>query len=87
MKTFTKIMLLAILGLILGVSLVCIGLLFDPFSLPFQDFNQMPLETQQAYESRSAIAQPVQWVGGGIAIVSLFAIPIMRLAGRRKMKE
>jgi len=87
MKTFTKIMLLAILGLILGVSLVCIGLLFDPFSLPFQDFDQMPLKTQQAYESRSAIAQSVQWVGGGIAIVSLFAIPIMWLAGRRKMKE
>jgi hypothetical protein len=87
MKTSTKITLLAILGLVLGVSLVCFGLIFDPFSLPFQDFDQMPLETQQAYESRSAIAQSAQWVGGGIAIVALFAIPTMWLAGRRKMKE
>ena len=44
----TKIIILSVLALIIGASLVCVGLLFDPFSLPFQDYDQMPLETQQA---------------------------------------
>jgi hypothetical protein len=80
----TKIIILSVLALIIGASLVCVGLLFDPFSLPFQDYDQMPLETQQAYEARAALMQIFRLAGCGISIFALITIPVIWLAKRNK---
>jgi ABC-type Fe3+ transport system permease subunit len=87
MKISTKVILVTVIGLIVGVSLVCVGFLFDPFSLPFQDYQQMPLEAQRAYETRSALMQSVRFSGCGLAIVALLTIPITRLMGRNKISQ
>lgn len=69
---------------LIGLGIVCVGFVMDPFSLPFQDFEQMPLEYRQVYETRSIIAQVARLAGGGLAGLSLPAILIVWLFGRRR---
>jgi ABC-type Fe3+ transport system permease subunit len=87
MKTSTKIIILAVLALLLGLGLACLGLVFDPFSLPFQDYNQMPLEMQQTYEARAALMQTVRLSGCGVALLAFVTIPLAWLAGRKKQNR
>lgn len=82
MKPTTKIILVAAIVLIFGVSLACVGMLFDPFSLPFQDYEQMPAAYQQAYETRSAAMQVIRLIGSGVAVLAALTIPVAWLAGR-----
>lgn len=84
MKTSVKIIILAVTTLVIGLSLTCIGLVFDPFSLPFQDYEQLPHQTQQAYETRAAVMQIVRLFGLGLAGLALLAIPAARLLERRQ---
>lgn len=84
MKTSGKIIILAVIVLIIGLSLVCLGLVFDPFSLPFQDYEQIPHQTQQAYETRAALMRIVRLFGFGLAGLALLATPAAWLLGRRQ---
>ncbi|MDX9991656.1 MAG: hypothetical protein RBS68_06345 [Anaerolineales bacterium] len=84
MQTSTKIIILAVITLLLGLGVACLGLLFDPFSLPFQDYNQMPREMQQTYEARAAVMQIVRLAGCGVAALAFLALPLAWLAGRKK---
>ena len=84
MKTPAKIIILAVIVLIIGLSLICLGLVFDPFSLPFQDYEQLSLATQQAYETRAALMHIVRFLGCGIASLALLIIPTVWLLRKRK---
>ncbi len=53
MNRLTILMILSICGLFIGCLMIAYGVLFDPFSIPFQDYDQMPKETQQKYEAES----------------------------------
>ncbi len=84
MKIPAKIIVPAVIALIIGLSLVCLGLVFDPFSLPFQDYEQIPFQTQQMYETRAALMQIVRLFGFGLAGLALLTIPATWLLERRK---
>ena len=84
MKTSKKVIAITVIGLVIGINLVCIGLLFDPFSIPFQDYEQIPLEAQHMYETRSELMQIMRLFGGGIAILALMTIPFTWLVRRQR---
>jgi hypothetical protein len=84
MNTTAKIIILGVIALVIGASLVCIGLFFDPFSLPFQDYELMPPEAQQAYEAHAALMQIFRLAGCGISIFALITIPVIWLIRRKK---
>ncbi|HAE58908.1 MAG TPA: hypothetical protein DCG54_05210 [Anaerolineae bacterium] len=83
MKTSRKILILAIIVLLVGLGVFCLGLVLDPFSLPFQDYEQMPPAMQQTYETRAARMQIVRLSGCGMAVLALLTIPAAWLLGRR----
>ncbi|MCX6065830.1 MAG: hypothetical protein NT121_08760 [Chloroflexi bacterium] len=84
MKTSQRILVLAIIVLLSGLGLFCLGLMLDPFSLPFQDYEQMPLATQQAYETRAAWMQIIRLSGCGITVLALLGMLLTWLVGRRR---
>lgn len=84
MKTSTVILLLAALALLFGLGLACLSVVFDPFSLPFQDYDQMPPAAQQAYEARSAFMQILRLAGCGISLLALISLPVFWLVSRKK---
>ncbi len=86
MKISSKIIVFVVVLLAVGLGLVCVGLVFDPFSLPFQDYEQMPLEMQQMYETRAIWMQGIRLVGGAIAILASLIIPVAWLAKQKKLK-
>ncbi len=51
--------------MIIFVSLVAIAIAFvtDPFSLPFQDWDQIPEQQQQLYIQRSQICTYFKYIG------------------------
>lgn len=74
MNRITKLIIICAVVLLLGLSITCFGLVADPFSLPFQDFTQMPPEEQLVYQTRSAIMHIVQITGGLIAAAAALTV-------------
>lgn len=84
MKTANFLFLLAALALLFGLGLICSSTILDPFSLPFQDYDQMPPETQQAYQTQSAFLQSLRLAGCGISLLALISLPVLWLVSRKK---
>ncbi|MEM9185570.1 MAG: hypothetical protein AAGB00_03650 [Planctomycetota bacterium] len=73
---------IALLGMAaVGIFAVALGVVYDPFSVPFQDYDRLPAEQQQAYGRRSAPMQVIRRVGGGAVIVSGIALAFVALLG------
>lgn len=84
MKNTTKIILIGVIVLLLGLSSVCVGLIADPFSLPFQDFSQMPLEDQIAYQARSEAMRIVRLAGGCVSVIAILTLMAAFIAKMRQ---
>ena len=53
----------AILLLMTGITTLGYGALSDPFSIPFQDPEQIPTEQQALYQSQSDVANRIRRFG------------------------
>ena len=85
MNRITMIMILSICVLFIGFVMIAYGLLFDPFSIPFQDYDQMPKETQQKYEAESRTMTQLVFAGlyvVGAATAGMIVGLVGKLTGR-----
>ena len=70
-----KLLIISIsIGFFVGLILIGYGLVFDPFSIPFQDYEQLPDEVKLSYENKSENMKKVTVVGLVIFFTSIFTI-------------
>lgn len=75
----TKFKLILFILLVLGICIFCFGFIIDPFSIPFQDYEQLPVETQLAYEAQARIAKPMQLFGASMFVICAAALLLLAL--------
>lgn len=62
------------LGIVLGIVLVIYGAIVDPFSIPFQDYEQLPEQVRLEYELRSSEAKLFQAFGAIVCALSVMVL-------------
>jgi hypothetical protein len=62
------------LTLLLGLAIAIYGAIGDPFSIPFQDYEQLPKDVQLAYENESKNMKVFQYVGFSLLFISFFLL-------------
>lgn len=68
-----------------GLILIFYGIVADPFSLPFQDWNLMPADQQADYLAQAGRAQVVRFVGAiALALGMLLGALAVRQYVRRQ---
>jgi hypothetical protein len=65
------------IGIAVGMALIAYGLIFDPFSIPFQDYDQLPLDVQLAYEQKNDAMKSIRVVGLVLFLCSLFTLVVI----------
>lgn len=61
-----------------GLLLIGYGLIFDPFSLPLQDYQQIPEAQQRANEQQAAAMHRLRTLGLGMIIAAVVTLPVIR---------
>ncbi len=67
-KKTTVLLAVIVVALFLGLAIVAYGFISDPFSIPFQDYEQLPKDAQLSYENESQNMKRVQYFGLGVLI-------------------
>ncbi len=77
---YKKRILTGVLFVLIGGIAFLASFIFDPFSLPFQDWDQLPTEVQNKYIFRSNICKRTRYSGVALAGAGLIIV----LSFRRK---
>lgn len=59
---------------LIGAALCLYGAVSDPFSIPFQDFDELPAEVKEQYFEEARLASYLRYGGGALMVVSLVAL-------------
>lgn len=68
--------------LFLAICLYLYGLGADPFSIPFQDFDQMPDAQKSVYLSKAESMENIRCFSMGMALASLILAVSLSIYGR-----
>ncbi|NJO85001.1 MAG: hypothetical protein HC828_21115 [Blastochloris sp.] len=81
LATPKRIVLTAVSAVGIGLMLLLYGMLADPFSIPFQDFDLMLAAQQAEYSTQAARAEVLRRVG--IVLVAVGVLLGMFVIGQR----
>jgi hypothetical protein len=73
----TKKIILLISAVLLGLLIIAYGLVFDPFSLPFQDYEQLSDEVKRFYENKSVQMDWIKLLGLAISLTSIIMLVVV----------
>jgi hypothetical protein len=80
MKSKTKILFSVLL---LGLAVTVHTLISDPFSIPFQDYEQLSKDVQLSYENESKNMKILQYIGLSMFVIALFSLVFLRVVKKK----